>query len=211
MRSINGTGSALISLVLLSLLVGCTTSSVKRAEPIQVQLPDPEPNKRLYSEPIKLQYQQAIGQLRGGHTAQAEQQLEQLLLQQPEIPGAWYNLALIQYHQQRTDQAQQSLARCLALNPRHPAAHTLNGLMLRQQGQFELARLSYAKALKSDPDYAQAHLNLAILYDIYLQYFEDAQHHYLRFLELATDDPQTEQVKLWLQDLQLRLNQESNG
>ncbi len=59
-------------------------------------------------------------------------------------------------------------------------------------------------------DFADAHLNLAILYDIYLQFFYDAHDHYQRYLELAPEDETAKKVKLWLQDLQQRMLQGGN-
>jgi tetratricopeptide (TPR) repeat protein len=205
----NNSGRLTAIVLLLSLVIGCTGSQVRRAEPIQVELP--ELKQKEFSIDVQLNYQLAISQLHAGETERAEQAFQALLTQQPDIAGAWYNLGLIQYHQQRKDEALRSLDRCLAINPRHPAAYTVSGLILRQRGQFEQARLAYAKALESDPDYADAHLNLAILYDIYLQYREDAKSHYQRYLQLVSDEKQTEQVKLWLQDLQLQLDQGGNG
>ncbi len=195
--------------LLLSLLVGCSGSQMRRAEPLRIELP--ERQLKEFSSEVGLNYQLAVSQLRSGEIEQAEQGFQALLRQQPDIAGAWYNLGLIQYHQQRHDEALESLNRCLTINPRHPAAYTASGVILRQQGLFEQARLAYTKALESDPDYAVAHLNLAILYDIYLQYLEDAKLHYLRYLELVGDVKQTEQVALWLQDLQLRLNRGTKG
>ncbi|MEH6473227.1 MAG: tetratricopeptide repeat protein [Halopseudomonas sp.] len=206
----NSTRLAFIAL-LIALLGGCNSTQMRRAEPLQVELPQAQPQQRQFSVEIQQRYQQAIALLRQDQVEPAALALEALLTQEPDIPGAWYNLALIQYHQKQPEQALQSLQRCLDLSPRNPGAHTLNGLILRQQGQFSQARIAYAKALQSDPNFADAHLNLAILYDIYLQYFEDAQVHYQRYLELAGEGTQSEQVKFWLQDLQLRMAQGGNG
>lgn len=195
--------------LLIGLLSGCTTTTIRRAEPIQVQLPEAAPLQRHFSPETRQRYRQALALLHQQQLTPASLALQALLAEEPEIAGAWYNLALIQYQQGEPLAALQSLEHSLRLSPRNAAAYSLNGLILRQQGQFKPARIAYAKALESDPDYADAHLNLAILYDIYLQYFTDAQRHYQRYLELAGPGEQPEQVKLWLQDLQLRINREA--
>jgi tetratricopeptide (TPR) repeat protein len=197
-------------LILATLTGGCTTQ-VRRAEPIKVELPEAKPQQRQFNAGTRQAFEQAVNLLRDGELELATVALQDLLQQREDIPGAWYNLALAQYHQQQLGAALQSLQRCIDLNPRHAPAHTLSGLIYREQAQFEQARIAYAKALESDKDYAQAHLNLAILYDIYLSYLEDARLHYQRYLELDKSSPQSEQVKLWLQDLQLRIEQERRG
>lgn len=206
MPLINNPTRLAVAVILLSLLSACSNTQVRRAESILVELPQVQ--QREYSPEIRQRYQQAIALLRQDQTASAQQALQALLADDAEIPGAWYNLALIQHQQNDTQSALQSLERCLSLSPRNAYAHTLNGIILRQQGQFSQAQVAYAKALESDSDYADAHLNLAILYDIYLQYFTDAEIHYQRYLELAVDGETSEQAKLWLQDLQLRIQLE---
>tara|TARA_R110002167_G_scaffold30636_2_gene101204 strand:+ start:9005 stop:9637 length:633 start_codon:yes stop_codon:yes gene_type:complete len=202
-------GRLAAALTLIALLGGCGTSQVRRAEPIRVELPEAKPLQRQFSPEIQQRYKDALSLIREEQYIPAQQALESLLAEDPEIAGAWYNLALLQYRQQDQQGSLRSLDHCLALSPRNPAAHTLNGLILRQQGQFKSARIAYAKALESDQNYASAYLNLAILYDIYLQYFEDALIHYQRYLALAGEGEQPEQVKLWIQDLQLRMAQGS--
>lgn len=199
-----------VILVLITLLSGCA-SQVRRAEPIKVELPEAKLQQRVYNEGTHLAFKQAVDLLQLDELELAKVALEDLLKQQSDIPGAWYNLALLQYNQNQPEQAQQSLARCTELSPRHAQAYTLSGMIHRQLGQFEQARLAYAKALESDRNYPQAHLNLAILYDIYLRYFEDAKQHYLRYLELDPDSEQSAQVLLWLQDLEFRIAQENQG
>ncbi|MEH6824525.1 MAG: tetratricopeptide repeat protein [Motiliproteus sp.] len=199
-----------VAVVLFSLFSGCTSTQIRRAEPVEIELPQAQGQPRQFSPAIILRYQQAIAHLRKEEISHALLALQELLADDPEIAGAWYNLALIQHQQNDPDSALQSLQRCLSLNPRNPSAHTLHGLILRQQGQFTEARMAYARALESDPDFADAHLNLAILYDIYLQFFYDAHDHYQRYLELTTEGETPEKVKLWLQDLQLRMLQENN-
>jgi len=53
-----------------------------------------------------------------------------------------------------------------------------------QEGKFDDARRQYRKALDADPDYALAHLNIAILYDLYLQEPKEALPHYQAYQQL---------------------------
>ena len=196
--------------LLLALLAGCTAAPTKPG-PAQAKLPEQAVPKRHYSPQIEQLYRLAMQLLKQQRTEQGQALLEHLLTLRADIPGAWYNLGRIQYQQGELNQAEASLARCLEYHPRYAPAYTLQGVILRQRGEFEQARVAYSKAVQSDPDYPQAHLNLGILYDIYLQYLEDARHHYQRFLALNPDPVQAEQVQLWLQDVQLRLQQGGNS
>ncbi|MFT5720849.1 MAG: tetratricopeptide (TPR) repeat protein [Motiliproteus sp.] len=195
--------------VLISLANGCSTSEFRHAEPVQAEAHTAPALQRQYSPETRQRYRQALALLRQQQIIPARQALQALLADEPEIAGAWYNLALIQYQQAEPQAALQSLEHSLRLSPGQPGAYTLSGLILRQQGQFKQARSAYTQALEADSGYAAAHLNLAILYDIYLQAFPKARHHYQRYLELAGQDEQPEQVTLWLQDLQRRIDREA--
>ncbi len=85
-----------VAVVLLSLFSGCTSTHTRRAEPIKIELPQAQGQPRQFSPAIILRYQQAIALLRKGELPPAQQTLQELLKEDPEIAGAWYNLALIQ-------------------------------------------------------------------------------------------------------------------
>ncbi|MFT6917185.1 MAG: tetratricopeptide (TPR) repeat protein [Motiliproteus sp.] len=197
---------AVVIISLISLSSGCSKTPLRHAEPAQDQATTTPALQRQFSPEIRQRYRQVLTLLRQQQLIPARQRLQALLADEPELAGAWYNLALIQYRQAEPQAALQSLERSLSLRPEQPAAYSLSGLILRQQGQFTQARSAYTQALEADSGYADAHLNLAILYDIYLQSFTDAQHHYQRYLELSGADKQSERVTLWLQELQLRIN-----
>lgn len=84
---------------------------------------------------------------------------------------------------------------------RHSQAILWNklGTLQRRAGQFSEARTSYEKALAANSAFADAELNLAILYDIYLQQPALAVPHYLRYQRLAAAPDQ--RVSLWIAEL----------
>jgi len=200
----------ILTLLLLAtvLLEGCSGSKVRRAEPVQVTLPEFVEPQRIFTPETLQAYGQALTLIEQEQPEQAITALKQLLSTREDIPGAWYNLAVLEYRLGNHEQALSNIEKHLEFSPRNAEAQTFHGLLLRQKGQFKPARLAYSKALHADKNYAPAHLNLAILFDIYLQFLEDAKEHYLIYLALSTDTEQSDQVRLWLSDLEVRIQQE---
>ncbi|HEY5718237.1 MAG TPA: hypothetical protein VIS52_07040 [Motiliproteus sp.] len=192
--------NALLCLLVL-LLAGCAGSNIKRAETLQLGLPEVEQKVLVISPEARAQYSAAVALLRDDKSYEARNALQQLL-KISEVPGAYLNLALLDYHEGFYSSARHRLDKALELMPRNAAAYNLSGTLYRQEGEFKKAWEAYALALQADENYAPAHLNLAILFDIYLQYWLDARNHYQRYLDLHGEDPQ---VNLWLQDLERRI------
>jgi len=192
-----------VLVVLLALLLGgCAGNSIKRAEQLQVGLPELQQRVLVIPPEARAQYAAAVALLRNQQPYAARNALQQLLQSYPEVPGAYLNLALLDYHEGFYRSARHRVDKALELLPRNAAAYNLSGSLHRQAGEFKQAWEAYALALAVDDNYAPAHLNLAILFDIYLQYWLDARTHYRRYLELHGED---QRVQLWLQDLERRI------
>jgi len=188
--------------LLLVLLGGCAGTSIKRAATLQVGLPELQERVLLISPEARAQYAAAVELLRTERPYEARAALQQLIKVYPEVPGAYLNLALLDYHEGFYSSARHRVDKALQLLPRNAAAYNLSGSLHRQAGEFKQAWEAYALALAVDEKYAPAHLNLAILFDIYLQYWLDARQHYQLYLDLHGPD---QQVTLWLQDLERRI------
>ncbi len=202
----NRLNKALAALALL-LLVGCASNNSRQAEPVQVELPSATgPGAQPVSASIRTEFAAALEMLKNARIVPAKAAFETLVARQPQLAGAHLNLAIIHNQMQDYEAAEQAVQRAIKLAPRNAAAYNLHGTLLRRKGQFRDARLAYSKALLAEPDYAPAHLNIAILFDIYLQYWDDARDHYQRYLKLAGEDPT---VSLWLMDLDMRIKREA--
>ncbi len=153
---------------------------------------------------IKKQYFVALNYLKTNEVKKAQKILEEIATNSPGIPGVHLNLALLYYHLKNFKRSRSELDSVFKVSKNNELAYNLSGSLYRQAGKFVLAKNAYSRALKLVPDYADAHLNIAILFDIYLQYWIDAKQHYLRYLDLSNNN--TKQVKLWLQDLELRMS-----
>ena len=77
----------------------------------------------------------------------------------------------IAYMEEDYESARLQLDEAIRMSPLNAPAHNLDGSLLRRKGRFKEAQRAYAKAIKIDPDYAPAHYNIAVLFDIYLQYW----------------------------------------
>lgn len=192
-------------LLLISLLVlsGCV-NNIRRAEPINIVLPKKESIHVYISAEVEDKYTAAIQFLKYNKPENARLILENIEKNNPGISGVHLNLALIYYASNKFKLARQQVDKALLLSPKNIIAYNLSGTLFRKQGKYKLARSAYATAIKISPDYADAHLNMAILFDIYLQYWEDAKLHYSTYLTLGHADDK--QVKLWLQDVNMRLS-----
>lgn len=79
--------------------------------------------------------------------------------------------------------------------------HYNMGCMYKLYKQFDKAEAEFLKALNLAPEDANLHYNLGILYDDDLKNKEAARKHYVRFLELSTDEKDRATVQEWLSSL----------
>jgi tetratricopeptide (TPR) repeat protein len=147
-------------------------------------------------------YEQAIAVMAAGDFVDAELRLKEFLLQYPNYPGAYVNLAIIHASNGDDLAAEAAVNAALALDPDHYAALNQQGMLLRRNGKFIEAEAAYLKAVTSKPDYALAHYNLGVLNELYLQRLDAALQHFELYFELAGDD---KQVERWIVDLTRRV------
>ena len=151
-------------------------------------------------------YQQALDELKAKNYAVASSVLSDLEPQVDELPLLTTNLGLALLAQQEWSAAEATFQRALKRSPKDTVALNHLGVAQRQQGKFSAALTSYQEALTIDPDYAAAHLNVAILFDIYLQDLPKAMQHYQAYLELQEKEDKL--VMGWLTDLKRRLDKQ---
>jgi Flp pilus assembly protein TadD len=148
-------------------------------------------------------YERALAAMRAENWLEAELELEQLTLEQPEYPGPHVNLALVYLHDGRREDARVALERALSIEPGHAAANTQLGILLREDGKFAEAEAAYRRALQTDPEHALAHYNLGVLLDIYLRRTGEALEHYEHYQASLTQPNET--VARWIIDLRRRV------
>jgi len=149
-------------------------------------------------------FEQAVQLLNRKEYTGAIELLERVVAQLPGVTAPYINLALAYQAIDQAEKAETHLKAALDLVPDHPVACQLYGLLCREKGRFAEARAHYEKALAHFQDYYPAHKNLAILCDLYLNDPACALEHYQRYSEGAPEDGQ---VRLWIADLQGRMEQ----
>ncbi len=147
-------------------------------------------------------FEQATAAMAGGDFVDAELRFKEFLLQYPEYPGAYVNLAIIHSSNGNDTAAKASIDAALALQPNHPAALNQLGMLLRRNGNFLEAEAAYLKAVTVSPNYALAHYNLGVLNELYLQRLDVALQHFEIYQSLVGED---KQVAKWIKDLTRRV------
>ena len=147
-------------------------------------------------------FEQATAEMAGGDFLEAELRFKEFLLQYPDYPGAYVNLAII--HSNNGDEAatEAAVTAALALQPDHPAALNQLGMLLRKNGKFLEAEAAYLKAVTVSPEYALAHYNLGVLNELYLQRLDAALQNFETYQSLVGED---KQVARWIKDLTRRV------
>ncbi len=151
---------------------------------------------------VRTLYEQAASAMAAGDFVDAELRFKEFLLQYPNYPGAYVNLAIIHANNENNAAARSALDAALTINPSHPAALNQLGMLLRRNGNFLEAEAAYLKAVTVKPDYALAHYNLGVLNELYLQRLDVALQHFEAYQALVGED---KQVEKWIADLRRRV------
>jgi len=184
---------------------GCGSSGPVQPEPLEAQ----DPLAPVVSPAAQLDYDAALEALAANDPVEAELRLEQFVLQYPQFPGAFVNLAILYERDGRTEESLAALEQALAIDPEHAAANHRLGMVLRKLGRFEEAEQAYLRALAREPNYALAHRNLGILLDLYLHRPAEALQHYRRSQELAAEPDAA--VDRWIIDLERRVGADADA
>lgn len=70
---------------------------------------------------------------------------------------------------------------------------------------YEDAERAFVRLAKLTPDAADVHYNLGVLYDQHLKTPRKASAHYRKYLELAPDSDDSQQVKVWLAEMDVKM------
>lgn len=141
----------------------------------------------------------ALKQKNYGH---AEKLFKELTAEDKGLSGSWVGLGDVAVEQKQYDNAIEHFTRAIQLNSKNVNAYMRLAHAQRLQGNFLHAQNTYAKALALWPDFPEAHLNLAVLYDIYLNHPLRAQKHMEAYLYLTGGE--NKQVVKWLAEIQQR-------
>ncbi len=96
-----------------------------------------------------------------GHLQAGADLIEKALAINPEIPGAWGNLAEAKRLLKQNDDALRYFERAIAEEPNAPETHNNLGILLHDLGRRDEAIESYRRAIALNPNFGEAQNNLA--------------------------------------------------
>lgn len=139
---------------------------------------------------------------KAGEYDKAIASLSEITAKDPSLAGPWVMLGHIYKKQGKYADAESRYKRALEINPLNVNAYIGLAYVQRVQGKYNLAQNTYFNALEVWKDFPEAHLNLAILYDIYLNQPVMAQKHMETYLFLT--NYKNTKVAEWHDELQKR-------
>ena len=99
-----------------------------------------------------------------GHTQQAEQQLKQLLHNQPKQYQAWFMLGILLSDQHRYSEAIHAFQQVILLKPKLAEPHNNLAVIYDEMGDYMAAVEELEASIKLNPDYITARENIGDLY-----------------------------------------------
>lgn len=153
---------------------------------------------------VKTRYKAALEQIRQGQLKDAEEALEQIVKEAPDLSGPKTNLGILYAKTNRRDDALSAFNKAVAANPTNAVAHNWLGTLYREGKDYTRAEAAYLKALAADDDYAPTLLNLGILYDEHLQQPAKALDYYKKYKREA-DDSEAMKLNVWISALEEKL------
>lgn len=139
---------------------------------------------------------------------EARKAFKAMTVKYPTLSGPWVKLGEIADKRDNPQRAEAAYRKAIEVNRSNVNAYMALALFQRRQGDFDGARKTYVDALELWKDFPGAHLNLAILYDLYLNRPELAQPHYEAYDFLTNgNDPK---VGNWLVEVRRRTGIETS-
>jgi len=184
-------------LLVLLFISGCA-NSVKKPEIIVKQVVATIPT---LTKVHQSDYQKALGLMKTKSFDEAHTIFTNLTTVYPNLAGAYVNLAFIYKAKSDEDKAELYINKALEINPNNIDALIQIAASSQKKGEFkEVERyLLTAEAVDSSNDIVQ--YNLAVLYELYLQQYDDAINHYENYIALSSNDDK-ETVKRWVKLLE---------
>ena len=160
-----------------------------------------EDNKPKISPQHEADYKNSLELMKAKSFNEAEVGFQDLIKIYPSLTGAYVNLGFIYFTQLDVEKAELNGIKALQINPNNSEALVLMASISQKQGKFKDAEryLLTAEAVNNKNDTVQ--FNLGVLYELYLQQYDDAIHHYNNYLKLSSNDDK-ETVGRWVKLLE---------
>jgi len=185
------------TLLVLSFLSGCA-STVKKPE---IAIKNVEVNIPVLTKNHQAEYQKALDFMKVKSFNEAHNIFTDLTTIYPNLAGAYVNLAFIYKAKSNENKAELNTNKALEINPNNVDALIQIAASSQKKGEFKKVEkyLLTAEAIDKSNDTVQ--YNLGVLYELYLQQYDDAISHYENYIALSSNDD-TETVKRWIKLLE---------
>lgn len=186
--------------ILMFLLMTACSGSTKKAVIKPVVLTPTQTAPILTPEHLA-QYNAAVLSLKSKNYVIAEKSFGQLLEHYPRLAGAYVNLALIAEARKLTDEAMGLYNKALEINPNNVDALIQRAHFNQENGRFVEAAEDLHLAEAVDSNNPLVHFNLGVIYELYLQDYEQAIQYYDNYVD-RSEGEDVEMVKRWIKLLE---------
>lgn len=191
--------SAIFLLLIATVLAGCSGAPKKSVvKPVKPATTIQPPVLNVEQQGA---YEKAVAALQNQDLMLAESSFKSLLQNQPNLVGAYINLGIIYEALERVPEALKSYEKALEINPASVDALLQLGLLHIKRGRFSLAEQRLLEAESVNSAHSLVQFNLGVLYELYLQDYDEAIEHYERYVSLSSDED-VETVKRWIKLLE---------
>ena len=153
------------------------------------------------AENLPALFERGVNNLQSGDYDAAVVSFKTVTKAAPLQSAPYINLAIAYIRSGQDEKAEEPLKKALELVAGHPLASHEYGLLLGRAGRFIEARKVYEESLERFPEYYPLRRNLGVICDLYLNDLDCAAREFELFLKAQPED---EQVKLWLVEVQGR-------
>ena len=172
------------------------SATAVHADAVVAPAANAEPSPRAVAD-----FDRAVGLMRAGNQAQAEQEFQVLAASYPAFAGPDINLGILYRKEGHLEKSEAALKAATTANATSAAAWNELGVTLRLRGEFPAAANAYEQAIAADANFAPAHRNLGVVLDLYLADPERALAEFERYKELSGEE---KPVSVWIAELRQR-------
>ena len=149
------------------------------------------------------QYEYAIELMKRGQHDKAYGVFSEVLKTYSDA-DVYTNLAIIELKRKDFEKASENIVKSISINPKNAMSRNIKGLIMVYTGNIAEAEKDYSLAMQLAPDIPDAYLNMAILYDLYLNLPKKALPFYEKYKEVA-DNKANKDIDKWIVEVQRRI------
>jgi tetratricopeptide (TPR) repeat protein len=189
----------------MAIVAGCASVPESKTEVNEVQ----ESHEGIYlvenrniDPDVRQKFDAALDLLNAGEYKKAIVLLEKVTENSQNNSAPHVNLAKAYIIIGDYEKAEANLDKAMRINPEHPVTLHELALLYRKTGRYEESRDLYESLVERYPEFMPARRNLGILCEVYL---DDAQCALTQYRSYINENPDEEDVKLWILGLERRL------